>query len=63
MAFEGDGAHAGEAMGDGRGLEVGAGDLVAEVEQDFGDTAHADAADADEMNALNFGEHGSVASC
>ena len=54
---------AGETMRDGRGLQVGAGNLVAEVEQHFGDAAHADATDAHEMNTLNFGEHGSVASC
>ena len=38
-------------------LQVGAGDPVAEVQQHFGDAAHADAADAHEMNALNFGKH------
>ena len=57
MSFEGDGAHGGQALGDRRGFQVGAGDLVAEVQQHLGDAAHADAADADEMNALNFGEH------
>ena len=40
--------------------EIGAGDLVAEVEQHFGDAAHADAANADEMNALNFRKHGEI---
>ncbi len=58
MALEGERAECGEAMGDGRGLEVRAGNLIAEVQQDLGDAAHADAADAYEMNALNFGEHG-----
>ena len=43
--------------GDGGALEIGAGDLVAEVQQHLGDAAHADAADADKMDALNFGEH------
>ena len=38
-------------------LQIGAGNLVAEVQQHLGDAAHADAADADEMNALNFGKH------
>ena len=51
------GAQTGQALGDGRTLEVGAGDLVAQVQQHLGDAAHADAADTDKMNALNFGEH------
>ena len=38
-------------------MEVGSGDFVAEVQQHLGDAAHADASDADEVNALNFGEH------
>ena len=63
MAFEGEGAHGGQAMGDGRGFQVRAGNLVAEVQQHLGDAAHADAADTDEMNALNFGKHEIVASC
>ena len=45
-------------MGDGRGLEIRAGDLVSEVEEDLGDAAHADAPDAHEMDTLNFGKHG-----
>ena len=59
MAFEDDGAQRGQAMRDRRRLQVGAGNLVAEVQQHLGDAAHADAADADEMHALNFGKHGS----
>ena len=62
MAFEGDGTHGGQTLRDGRGLEVRAGDLVAEVQQHLGDAAHADATDAHEMNALNLGEHELVAS-
>ena len=57
VAFEDGRAQAGQAMGDGRALQIGAGNLVAEIQQHLGDTAHADAADADEMNALNFGKH------
>src|SRR5690349_7563701 len=46
-----------EARGD-RGLtEIGAGHRRAEVEQHLGDAAHADATDADEMDALNLGKH------
>jgi hypothetical protein len=41
----------GQAAGDLAGLQVGAGDGVAEVEQHLGDAAHADAADADEVDA------------
>ena len=33
------------------------GDLIAEIQQDLGDTAHADAANAHEMDALDFCEH------
>ena len=38
-------------------FQIGAGDLVAEIQQHFGDAAHADAADAYEMDALDLGEH------
>ena len=38
-------------------LQIGAGNLVAEVQQHLGNAAHADAADADKMNSLNFGKH------
>ncbi len=45
-------------------LEVGAGDLVAEVEQDLGDAVHARAADADHVDvvelAVAFLGHGTV---
>ncbi len=40
--------------------QVGAGDLVSQVEQHLGDTAHADAANADEMDALNLCKHGEM---
>ena len=56
VAFEDDRAERGQTLGDRRGLQVGAGNLVAEVEQDLGNAAHADAADADEVHALDFGE-------
>ena len=41
--------------------QVGARDLVAEVEQHFGDAAHAGAADADEMNMLDRVLHAATA--
>jgi hypothetical protein len=50
----------GQPLGDAP-LQVGAGDLVAEVQQHLGDAAHADAADADEMDALNFCKHAGIA--
>jgi hypothetical protein len=37
--------------------QVGAADAVAKGEQHFGNAAHANAADAYEMNALNLGKH------
>ncbi|MNZ82244.1 hypothetical protein D3C78_1009380 [compost metagenome] len=46
-------AEAFQACGHGRGLEVGTGDLVAQVQQHFGDPAHAHAADADEVDAAD----------
>ena len=58
MAFVDGGAELGEAVGDGAAAEVGAGDLHAKVEQDFGDAAHADAADSDEVDVLLLDEHG-----
>jgi hypothetical protein len=58
MPFKRCGAQTGQALSDSGGLEIGAGDLVSEIEQDLGDAAHADAADAYEVDALNFGEHG-----
>ena len=47
-----------QTLGHGRKLEVGAGNLVSEREQNLGDAAHADAANADKMNALYLCEHG-----
>jgi hypothetical protein len=44
--------------GDVRGLHIGTGHPVAQVEQQLGDTAHADAADADEMNMIFLQIHG-----
>ena len=38
-------------------LQVRSRDLVPEVQEHLGDAAHADAADADEMDMLNFFEH------
>ena len=39
-------------VGDGAATKIGAGNLHAEVEQDLGDTAHADSADTDEVRVL-----------
>ena len=57
MALEGLCAEAREPLRYGGSLQVRAGNLVAEIQQNFGDAAHADAADAYEMDALNLGEH------
>src|ERR1019366_713760 len=56
------GAQAGEAPGCGGFAQIGACDLVAEVEQHLGDAAHAAAADADEMDTLNFVLHARASS-
>ncbi len=46
-----------ETLRDRRTLQIGAGNLVAEIQQDLGNTAHADPADAYEVDALDFCEH------
>ena len=51
-------AEPGEIFGDGRAAEIGSGDFVAKIQQEFGDPAHADAADADEMDVFGFPVHG-----
>ena len=43
-------------------LHIGAGNLIAKVQQHLGNAAHADAANAYEMNALNLGKHELVVS-
>ena len=58
MAFKDNGPKLGQTLGDRRELQVRPGDFVAERQQDLGDAAHADAADAYEMNTLYFCEHG-----
>jgi len=60
VSIEDCGAQAGETLRSGRTLEIRAGDFVAEVQQNLGDTAHADATDTDEMNPLNSSEHEST---
>jgi len=52
----------GRAMGrqplrDGREFEIGAGHAIPQFKQHFGETGHADAADADKMNVLGFKKH------
>ena len=50
-------AQRGQPVGNRRAAQVGAGDGIAEGQQDLGDAAHADAANPNEMNALCFGKH------
>src|ERR1035437_9431553 len=57
VAFEDTRAHGGEALGDGRQLQVAARDLVAQVEEHFRDAAHADASNSGEMKVLGSKEH------
>ena len=57
VALVGDCPKAGKASRDRRNLQVGAGNLKAQVQKQFGNSAHADAANADEMHALYLGKH------
>ena len=47
-----------ETVGDGAAAQVGAGDAHAHGQQNLGDAAHADSADANEVNVLLLDEHG-----
>jgi hypothetical protein len=58
MTFDGERAERSQALRHAGTLQIRAGDSVAEVQQHLGNAAHADAADAYEMDALDFGEHG-----
>ena len=57
MAFKDRRAQAGQPLGDGRPLQVRAGDGISQAEQYLGNPAHADPADSNEMNALRLGKH------
>ena len=46
-----------QPLGHRRRAQIGTGNLVAQRQQHLGDAAHADAADAHEMYALNLGKH------
>jgi hypothetical protein len=59
MSFEYGRAQIRKPLGHSGTLEVRTGDFIAEVQQYLGDAAHADAADSDEMNVLDFREHDS----
>ncbi len=56
VAFVDRGAEILQALGDVRGFGVRAGNGIAQRQQDFGDAAHADAADTDQVNALKIAE-------
>ena len=60
MPFENNCSKAGQALRNSAGFQIGSRNLVAEIQQHLGDAAHADAADAYEMNLLNFGKHSGV---
>jgi hypothetical protein len=51
------GAHSRQAFGNGREFEIGAADLVAQIQQDFGNPTHADAANARKMKMLGTEKH------
>ena len=46
-----------QTFGDGRELQVGSADRIAQFEQHFGQSAHADSADADEVDRLRLKKH------
>src|SRR5829696_3718132 len=50
MSFGDTGAERAQPIRDARELQIRAADGVAEIQQDLGDTGHAGAADADEMD-------------
>src|SRR5262245_8417943 len=58
MLIENGGALPLKRFGDSRGSQVGTGHLITKVQQNFGDAAHADSADADEVNVFNSFKHG-----
>ncbi len=53
VADENLGAKGFEALGNARCLEIGTRDAVAQIEQHFGNTAHAHAADTDKVNTAD----------
>jgi hypothetical protein len=46
-----------QAVRDAGSFRVGTGDAEAQIDQNFGDTGHADAANADKMDVLNSTKH------
>src|SRR5437868_2502074 len=58
MAFENRRSQRCQPLRHNRRLQIGTGNFVSEVQQDLGNTTHADAANSDEMDALQFGKHG-----
>ena len=57
VSLENSRAQRGKSLRGGRIPQVGTGNLVAKVQQHFGNPTHADATNPHEMNALNLGEH------
>ena len=53
-------AKSGQAFGDVRTAQIRTGYFVTQVKEDFGYSAHADAADADEVYFIDFSVHGDV---
>src|SRR5690606_4279497 len=47
----------GQPLGGGIDMQIGAADAIAEVQQHFGDAAHAGTADADEMDMFDLVLH------
>src|ERR1700733_12781196 len=56
VAFENCGSQFSQTLSHGRGFQIGTRNRVIAGEQNFGNAAHAAAADADQMNALEIAE-------
>ena len=52
-----------QALGHSRGFQIGAGHFITQVEQHFGDTAHAGTTDADEVDTANAAHAADFRTC
>ena len=57
VPFVNDGSEYRQALGDGGELRVGSADAIAQFEENFGQSAHADSTDTDEVDRLRLEKH------